>query len=130
LTHIISFGPNCTSQKERLRSLWRHYFSGTDALIFVVDSADRDRIGLAAAELRSIIQDPLMRNAVVLVYANKQDMPNALPPNEVCAQLGLSELRGRRWQVQGAVATRGEGLYDGLDWLSRELRSLPASAAS
>ena len=28
----------------------------------------------------------------------------------------MSQLKGRKWHVQAAVATRGEGLYEGLDW--------------
>ena len=42
--------------QEKLRPLWRHYFNNTDALIFVVDSQDRERIGKSAAEFQAIIQ--------------------------------------------------------------------------
>lgn len=107
--------------QEKLRPLWRHYFSGTDGLIFVVDSQDRERAPRAAQEFRAIINDPMMRGAAILVFANKQDGPGALTPAEVCEALGLPELRGRRWHVQSAVATRGEGLYEGLDWLSQQV---------
>jgi ADP-ribosylation factor 1/2 len=65
----------------------------------------------------------MMRGAAILVFANKQDGPGALTPAEVCECLGLPELRGRRWHVQSAVATRGEGLYEGLDWLSQQVSS-------
>lgn len=109
--------------QERLRPLWRFYFTNTDALIFVVDSQDRERASRAAQEFRAIVEDPLMRGAAVLVFANKQDMPGAMSPPEVCQALGLPELRGRRWQVQGSVATKGDGLYEGLDWLALTLRS-------
>lgn len=51
-------------------------------------------------------------------------MPGCLTPTEVCNALGLPELRGRRWQVQGATATKGDGLYEGLDWLSTTLKSM------
>ena len=57
-----------------------------------------------------------MRNSALLVFANKQDLPGALSTVQLCAAFGLSDLRGRAWHVQGAVATRGEGLYEGLDW--------------
>ena len=50
----------------------RHYFNNTDALIFVVDSQDRDRLPRAGQEFRSIINDPLMKNSAILVFANKQ----------------------------------------------------------
>lgn len=108
--------------QEKLRPLWRHYFNNTDGLIFVVDSLDKDRMGRAAQEFRSIIEDPLMKTASLLVFANKQDMKGCLSPAEVCQHLGLPELRGRRWHVQGAIATKGEGLYEGLDWLASSLK--------
>ena len=112
--------------QEKLRPLWRHYFSDTDGLIYVVDCADRERVSKAASEFRSIVDDPLMRNAAVLIFANKQDLPGAISPAALCEAFGLGEMRGRRWHVQGAVATRGEGLYEGLDWLAAALRSMQA----
>lgn len=38
--------------QEKLRPLWRHYFNNTDALIYVVDCCDRERISRAANEFR------------------------------------------------------------------------------
>lgn len=55
-----------------LSPLRRHYFNNTDGLIFVVDSMDKDRLGRAGQEFRSIINDPLMKNSAILVFANKQ----------------------------------------------------------
>ena len=110
--------------QEKLRPLWRHYFNNTDALIFVVDSLDRDRIQRAKDEFNSIINDPFMKNSAILVFANKQDMRGALTAAEIAEGLGLSELRGRRWHCQSAVATQGLGLYEGLDWLSGTLKSM------
>ena len=109
--------------QEKLRPLWRHYFSNTDGLIYVVDTADRDRLARAAAEFQSIVADPLMAGAAVLVFANKQDLPGAADPATLVQAFDLPSLRGRRWHVQGAVATRGEGLYEGLDWLAAALRA-------
>ena len=108
--------------QEKLRPLWRHYFNNTDGLIYVVDSLDRERIKKARAEFNQIIEDPLMRNSALLVFANKQDMKGAMKPAEVCEALGLHDLKGRQWHVQGSVAIRGEGLYEGLDWLCSALR--------
>eukprot|EP00798_Chlamydomonas_sp_ICE-L_P015763 gene15763-21886_t len=107
--------------QEKLRPLWRHYFNNTDGLIFVVDSQDRERIDKSAAEFKAIIEDPLMLNSAILVFANKQDMKGCLTPAEICEHLGLHSLKGRRWHVQSSVATRGEGLYEGLDFLSKAM---------
>lgn len=98
--------------QEKLRPLWKHYFSNTDALIYVVDCLDRERIPRAAAEFAEIANDPLMRRAALLVFANKQDMAGAVLPKDLIPLMGLDKMRERRWHVQGTVALRGDGLYE------------------
>eukprot|EP00270_Netrium_digitus_P005818 TRINITY_DN1780_c1_g1_i1.p1 TRINITY_DN1780_c1_g1~~TRINITY_DN1780_c1_g1_i1.p1 ORF type:complete len:196 (-),score=35.98 TRINITY_DN1780_c1_g1_i1:148-735(-) len=112
--------------QEKLRPLWRHYFNNTDGLIYVVDSMDRERIKIAAAEFQGIVSDSLMRNSAVLVFANKQDLKGAMSPMEVCEAMGLQQLRGRAWHIQSTCAPKGEGLYEGLDWLASTLKSMQA----
>eukprot|EP00696_Hemimastix_kukwesjijk_P018363 gnl/Hemi2/7226_TR2456_c0_g1_i1.p1 gnl/Hemi2/7226_TR2456_c0_g1~~gnl/Hemi2/7226_TR2456_c0_g1_i1.p1 ORF type:complete len:205 (-),score=60.24 gnl/Hemi2/7226_TR2456_c0_g1_i1:182-736(-) len=107
--------------QKRIRKLWRHYFSNTDALIFVVDSSDTERIKEAGEELQGIMHDSLMQGKPVLVLANKQDLPGALDCSAMAQALGLHAER-RQWHVQGAIATRSEGLYEGLEWLADVLR--------
>merc|ERR1711879_1007541 len=89
--------------------------------IYVVDSNDRDRIEDARDELDKILGDDEVRDAVLLVFANKQDLPNAMTAAEITEKLGLHSLRSRQWFIQSACATTGDGLYEGLDWLSRTL---------
>lgn len=63
-----------------------------------------------------------LRDSVLLVFANKQDMPDALSAAQLTDELELTKLpRTRRWHVQATCATSGEGLYEGLNWLSTEL---------
>ncbi|XP_014405658.1 PREDICTED: ADP-ribosylation factor 5 [Myotis brandtii] len=107
--------------QDKIRPLWRHYFQNTQGLIFVVDSNDRERVQESADELQKMLQEDELRDAVLLVFANKQDMPNAMPVSELTDKLGLQHLRSRTWYVQATCATQGTGLYDGLDWLSHEL---------
>ena len=74
----------------------------------------------------------------MLVFANKQDLPNAMTASELTDKLGLQNLRNRRvnrsfpvflkltrffpqWYIQATCAVQGHGLYEGLDWLSNEL---------
>merc|ERR1712216_153901 len=73
--------------QDKIRALWRFYYHGTDAIIFVVDSADRDRLGEARETLQSMMREDELRNAVVLVLANKQDMDGAAGPSEVAEAL-------------------------------------------
>ncbi|KAE9607891.1 putative small GTPase superfamily, ARF/SAR type, P-loop containing nucleoside triphosphate hydrolase [Lupinus albus] len=68
----------------------------------------------------SYILDEL-RDAVLLVFANKQDLPNAMNAAEITDKLGLHSLRQRHWYIQSTCATSGEGLYEGLDWLSNNI---------
>uniref|UniRef100_A0AAY5EIU5 ADP-ribosylation factor 4 n=1 Tax=Electrophorus electricus TaxID=8005 RepID=A0AAY5EIU5_ELEEL len=107
--------------QDKIRPLWRHYFQNTQGLIFVVDSNDRERAQEAAEELQKMLQEDELRDAVLLVFANKQDLPNAMPISEMTDKLGLQALRSRTWYVQATCATQGTGLYEGLDWLSEQL---------
>jgi ADP-ribosylation factor protein 1 len=103
-----------------LRPLYRHYFDNTNGVIFVVDSCDKLRMGLAADELDKVMCEPALMDAALVVFSNKQDMPNALSASEVADRLGLRKLK-QRWWVQGTSATTGAGLYEGLDWLAANI---------
>nr|BAN20471.1 ADP-ribosylation factor, arf [Riptortus pedestris] len=107
--------------QDKIRPLWRHYFQNTQGLIFVVDSNDRDRISEAEKELQNMLQEDELREAVLLVFANKQDLPNAMSPSDLTDKLGLKQIRNRQWYIQSTCATQGHGLTEGLDWLSNEL---------
>lgn len=107
--------------QDKIRPLWRHYFQNTQGLIFVVDSNDRERIEEAKDELTKMLNEDELRDAKLLVFANKQDLPNAMDLSEITEKLGLNNLRNKDWHTQKAVATAGDGLYEGLDWLSAAL---------
>ncbi|KAF0289538.1 ADP-ribosylation factor 1 [Amphibalanus amphitrite] len=92
-------------------------------LIFVVDSNDRERVGEAREELMRMLAEDELREAVLLIFANKQDLPNAMNAAEITDKLGLHSLRNRNWYIQATCATSGDGLYEGLDWLSNQLKS-------
>ena len=177
-------------------------------LIFVVDSNDRERVAEARDELTRMVAEDELRDAVLLVFANKQvrnsavwqflcrlppgweggehgmekmwwwflipmavvwltphphplslslslslsvrikleteysldcgvnnmgnynqflcvaqDLPNAMNAAEITDKLGLHSLRQRTWFIQSTCATSGDGLYEGLDWLSTALKN-------
>jgi len=125
----ISFTVWDVGGQSKIRPLWRHYYQNTQGLIYVVDSNDRDRIDYvsktdepgdrsAREELEHMLAEDELRDVPVLVFANKQDLPNAMKVQEVTERLGLNKLRNRQWYIQGAAAPTGDGLYEGLDWLS------------
>lgn len=102
--------------QDKIRPLWRHYYSGTQGLIFVVDSADHNRIDEARVELHRIINDREMKDCLLLVFANKQDIAGGeyslllLPlkllfrPSARCAQLSFYFARCARTGGFGAKA--------------------------
>lgn len=107
--------------QHRIRELWRYYYTNTNALIYVVDSTDGNRMEEAREELMAILDADEMRSAVVIIFANKQDMPGAMSASVITDKLGLVQLRNRKWFVQSTCAHSGEGLYEGFDWLTTEL---------
>jgi hypothetical protein len=69
------------------------------------------------------MERPELVGGVLLVLANKQDMPYALPPEEVARKLKLKWVaRKTKWHVQGTVGTTGNGLYEAIDWLATALK--------
>merc|ERR1712141_210973 len=114
--------------QEKIRPLWRYYYANVDGIIFVVDSNDRDRMDNdngyddnAKEELHRMLAEDELRNAAVLVMANKQDMSQALSVRTITDKLQLNTLKNRDWFIQGTSAQTGDGLYEGLDWLSETM---------
>jgi len=104
-----------------IRPYWRCYYANTDAIIYVVDSSDHDRIGLSKSELLTMLEEEELRNALLLVFANKQDVKGALSPSQVSEALGLSSLKNRTYQIFKTSATKGYGLDEAMEWLSTSL---------
>ena len=104
--------------QKKIRSLWRHYYRGSDGLIFLVDSADngQERMADVREQLHRMLECEELRDIKVLVMANKQDMKDAAKPSTIASNLFLHDL-GNEWRIQGCVSTTGEGVYEGLNWL-------------
>ncbi|XP_074552752.1 ARF GTPase 2a [Halichoeres trimaculatus] len=119
----ISFTVWDVGGQDKIRPLWRHYFQNTQGLIFVVDSNDRERVSEAKDELLRMLSEDELRESVLLVFANKQDLPNAMTAAELTDKLQLQGLSRRNWFIQATCATSGDGLYEGLDWLCNQLKN-------
>ncbi|KAJ1658019.1 hypothetical protein GGF44_002700 [Coemansia sp. RSA 1694] len=118
----ISFTVWDVGGQDKIRPLWRHYFQNTQGIIFVVDSNDRDRISEAREELQRMLSEDELRDAHLLVFANKQDLPNAMNAAEITEKLGLQAIKNFKWYIQATCATSGDGLYEGLEWLSNSVK--------
>lgn len=106
-----------------IRPYWRCYYANTDAIIYVVDSTDKDRMGIAKQELFAMLEEEELKNAILLVFANKQDMPGAMTDEEVSLKLGLSKIKDRQWTIFKTSAIKNEGLSEGLDWLCKRIQN-------
>jgi ADP-ribosylation factor-like protein 3 len=109
--------------QETIRTYWRDYFDHTDALVFVIDSADRRRLEESAMELRSLLEDEKLAGIPLLVFANKQDLVAAAPADEIAEQLALNSIRDRKWLIMASSAKTNEGLQDGMEWLVSTIQS-------
>eukprot|EP00002_Diphylleia_rotans_P017549 TRINITY_DN3406_c0_g1_i1.p1 TRINITY_DN3406_c0_g1~~TRINITY_DN3406_c0_g1_i1.p1 ORF type:complete len:181 (-),score=43.52 TRINITY_DN3406_c0_g1_i1:427-969(-) len=108
--------------QQSIRPYWRCYYANTNAIIYVVDSADRERLGISKEEMFAMLEEEELKDAALLVLANKQDLAGAMTPTEVSEGLGLATLKQRQWAIFQCSAVKGEGLNEGLDWLVNTLR--------
>lgn len=130
------------------RAVWRQYYPAVYAVLFYVDSGNRELLAEGACAcstrtlrsrhvappmpppprrcccaardvLHEVVAAPELAGAALLVVANKQDVPGAAPVIELIRELRLDTLPlERRWHIQGACARTGDGLFDGLDWVA------------
>lgn len=108
-------------QVPKVYSFLAQFYGETEGITFVVDSSDTDRIKIAKLELQKILNEYLLKDCPVLVFANKQDL-GVMNVEQVTEKLEL-DLKGRKCVVMGTCANKGEGLYEGLEWLCDVLAS-------
>lgn len=115
--------------RDKIRPLWRHYYANTSGIIFVVDSIDRERFDSAAEELHKMLREDELRELPVLIFANKQDLPNPANASEIMTALKLDELdkQNRKWHIQPSSAVNKQGIMEGFKWLSDTMMSKQSS---
>lgn len=116
-----------------IRSYWRNYFEQTgktklklDALVWCVDSCDRtDRLVICKKELHSLLQEERLAGASLLIFCNKQDLPNALSQEQIRKMLDLDSIHTHHWSIQACSAKKGDPLeiLQGLNWLINDVGS-------
>ncbi|KAK3757414.1 hypothetical protein RRG08_008351 [Elysia crispata] len=105
--------------QRRIRPYWKNYFENTDILIYVIDSADRKRFEETGEELTELFEEEKLAGVPVLVFANKQDLVNAARSSEIADGLNLNSIRDRAWQIQPCSAVTGEGVKEGIEWMTQ-----------
>jgi len=109
------------------RTLWGTLMKGSSAIIFVIDSSDRERIEEAKNELWKVLMDPLYPDAPLLIVANKQDKEGAMSIEELIRACDLDQpekVGNRSWHIQPTVATTGQGVEEAIKWIVIELDKL------
>ena len=78
---------------------------------------------IARDELWRLTSSEELHDACILVYANKMDLPQSMSVKEIAEKMELSKFPiSRQWFIQAAVAVTGEGIYEGMDWISTSLQ--------
>ena len=56
-TNRVTFTAFDMSGQGKYRNLWKHYYSEADAIVFVVDASDRERMAVARQELEILLDN-------------------------------------------------------------------------
>lgn len=108
--------------QELLRHSWSLFYAHTDAVIVVVDSTEPDGFPVIKQELVKMLQHPDLERVCILIFANKQDLPDALAPEDVAARMCLGEVITRhKYAVFGSSAKNQTGLNEGMAWVCDNL---------
>lgn len=107
--------------QDKIRTLWPHYYQQTSAIVFVVDSNDRDRFELASKELHTIISHKDNVGKPCLILANKQDLPNAASKDEIVSIFQLENIKTSSWYVIECSAVKNQRARLGFEWLAAEI---------
>ena len=109
--------------QSELRPYWRCYYPKTNAIVFVIDSTDKERLDIAKQELFFLIKEEDLKGVPIAILANKQDLEGALSDIEISEMLGLSDIKTNQWAIFKTVAKTGVGLDNAFKWLTGILSS-------
>jgi len=112
-----------------LRSIWEKYFEEAHAVIFVVDSADHERLCVSRDILEGILSNRDLKNAPVMIVANKQDKEEAYSPMKVAETLGVDRYYHQQCTTVPACSYTGDGIGGVIHWLVNAVRRSPRTAS-
>jgi len=112
------------SGQGRYRDLWEHYYKECAGIIFVIDSSDKLRLVVVKEELGMLLQHPDIssKRIPILFYANKMDMRDSLSSVKIAAGLNLDKILDKPWHICASNAVTGEGLQEGVEWFTSQIR--------
>jgi len=89
---------------------------------FSFDSADRKRLAESGSELQMLLDEDDLTGIPLLIFANKQDLLQALPADEISETLTLQNITKRQWSIVACSAKSKEGLQEGMEWLVSQIQ--------
>ena len=107
--------------QESTRTVWDVYYMNTDAVVYVIDSQDDDNFEISKSEFHKVIANQNLKNSVILIFANKQDLPGAKNINKIIEDYEFNKIKNHIWHIQPCSAVKGDGLVNGIKWLSDQL---------
>jgi len=127
----IKFNTYDLGGHEQARRLWRDYYATVDAIVFLVDSIDRDRFSESKKELDSLLSSDQLKDVPFLVLGNKIDLPRAASEEELRGALGLHHTTGkgkvqltdiRAIEIFMCSVVKRQGYGEGFRWLSQYIK--------
>lgn len=105
--------------QEELQSLWDKYYAESHAIIYIVDSSDRERLEESKEAFDRMISNEALLTVPLLLLANKQDLQGCLPLEEVkkIFSTNLALIGQRDCKADAVSALKGDGVHEGIDWL-------------
>ena len=89
-------------------------------LYYVIDTHDTN-YEESKNQFYKLLENEALKNAVILIYANKQDLSGAKSVNEIIQIYEFNNIKDHVWNIQPCSAQTGEGLITGMKWLSDQL---------
>mmetsp|Transcript_7240 Transcript_7240/g.7480 ORF Transcript_7240/g.7480 Transcript_7240/m.7480 type:complete len:181 (+) Transcript_7240:16-558(+) len=108
--------------QSEIRPYWRCYYENTNAIVFAIDSSDKDRIEVVRNELYLLLEEEELKRVPLAILANKQDIKGCLSDIEITEQLQLQNIKDRQWQIFKTCAKEGTGLDDAFKWITNLIR--------
>nr|XP_033781965.1 ADP-ribosylation factor-like protein 8B isoform X2 [Geotrypetes seraphini] len=107
----------------RFRSMWERYCRGVNAIVYMVDAADREKIEAARNELHNLLDKPQLQGISVLVLGNKRDLPNALDEKQLIEKMNLAAIQDREICCYSISCKEKDNIDITLQWLIQHSKS-------
>ncbi|RVE49277.1 hypothetical protein evm_006071 [Chilo suppressalis] len=101
----------------RFRSMWERYCRGVNAIVYMVDAADQDKIEASRNELHSLLEKQQLTGIPVLVLGNKRDLPHALDEHGLIERMNLSAIQDREICCYSISCKEKDNIDITLQWL-------------